>query len=165
VSCEKGPIGEDAVKKRFFFAVLTLVWALGGAAWAQSEEKVVVLRTGEVVRGVTVKEGTAYKVQSELLGPLTIQEVDVVSVHEAGDAADEWQKRKDQLMSDPAAMASIQGMVQDKEILDFVMDPEVQRALKEQDIEALRSNPKFIQFANNPQVQKLVEESMAKEKQ
>lgn len=153
------------MKKRYLFVVLALAWAWGFVVWAQSDEKILVLRTGEVVRGVAVKEGASYKVTSNVLGPLTIQETDVTSIHDATEASGEWEKRKDQLLSDPGAVASLQGMAQDREIMDFVMDPDVQKALKDQDVEALRNNPKFIQFASHPDVQKLAQQMMAKDKQ
>lgn len=153
------------MKKRYVLMALTMAWAWSCAVWAQGDEKVLVLRTGEIVRGAAVKEGASYKVVSGVLGPLTIQETDVTSIHEATEASAEWEKRKNQILSDPGAVASLQGMTQDREIMDFVMDPDVQKALKDQDIEALKNNPKFIQFASHPDVQKLAQDLMAKEKQ
>lgn len=151
--------------KKMLWAVLLAVVFGCGVGLAFAEDKVVVLRSGEVLRGMVVKEGTDYKVTSEILGALTVREADVISIHEAGAVNQEWKRRQEVMMSDPKAMASIQDLAKNKEIVDLVMDPELQAAIQRQDMEALQKNPKFIQFAQNPEIQKLVQESMAKKEQ
>jgi len=160
---EAGPVEKGAMKKNIFCGALAIVMASGWISWAASVETVVVLRSGEVIRGVVVREGPAYKVRSEILGNLEVQAADVISVHEATAPAEELKKRQEELMSDPDTMSSIQDLAQDKEIVALVMDPDMLDAIKRHDIEALQKNPKFIEFAKHPEIQKLVQESMAKQ--
>lgn len=147
---------DKKIKWLVFFAVFFMF----PVALCCAQEKLIKLKDGTVMRAKVIsKEGELYRFESASMGAVNVKASDVVMIAEPDLAnmpkseADEYQKK---IMENPEAMATIQELAQDKQVVEMLSDPALQKAIMNQDVEYLKSNAKFQNFTNNPSIKKIV---------
>lgn len=148
--------------KRFWIFVLAVVvfLATGIVGFAQENpEKVIKLKDGMILRGkVLFQDKETYKIESVILGVLSVKASDVVSVEDVAAVPipaaqmDIYQKK---IVNDPAVMDSVKALAQDPEVVEMLSDPELKSAVLRQDLNYLQNNEKFRKFSDNPSVKRI----------
>ena len=143
--------------KRLIFFVVFFVFP---AVSCHAQEKLIKLKDGTVMRAKVIsKAGDVYSFETASMGAVNVKASDVVMIAEPDltdmpkGEADEYQKK---IMENPEAMAIIQELAQDKQVVEMLSDPALQKAIINQDVEYLTNNAKFQNFTNNPAIKKIV---------
>ncbi len=125
-----------------------------------AQEKIIKLKDGTVMRAkVLSKENNQYRFESSTIGVVVVKESDVLMIEDPSaqnlpqKEADMYQKR---IMENPEAVAAIQELAQDARVLEMLSDPNLKGAIMRQDMEYLKNNAKFQEFANSSTVKKIV---------
>ena len=154
----------DKKMKRLILFVLLFMFPI---ALCYAQEKLIKLKDGTVMRAKVIsKEGELYRFESASMGAVNVKASDVVMIAEPDFAsmpkseADEYQKK---IMENPETMATIQALAQDKQVVEMLSDPALQKAIMNQDVEYLKSNAKFQNFTNSPAIKKIVSDVSKKE--
>ena len=150
-------------------AILALI-LLGAASLAADSR--IELRDGSVLTGELVGVGEGgFRVRSPVLGELEIPESEVLAIRPAdpgsatrtdsGSAAgrgyqSEISGLQEQMVGDPAIMASITALQTDPDLQAALADPDFARRVLAGDIESLRADPRFMRLLKHPAIQAIV---------
>jgi len=147
-------------KFRIFVLAVVVFLAAGALGFAQENpEKVIKLKDGMILRGkIIFQDEETCKIQSVILGILSVKASDVVSVEDVAEAPipparmEAYQKK---IVNDPAVMNSVMALARDPEVVDIISDPELKSAILRQDFNYLQNNEKFRKFSDNPSVKRI----------
>jgi hypothetical protein len=135
-------------------------------ALANAEQ--IVLKDGSTINGEVVSlQSGSYKVKTESLGVITLQQHQVKSIrHGAGSAQPSAssisqiqasqsavQSLQSSISSDPGMMTNILQLQNDPDMQAVLSDPELMRAIQSFDLQALQNNPKIQKLMSNSTVQ------------
>ena len=166
---------------RIILSVIMIVVVACTAAYAGAGVRTITLKDGSTVQGrITGIDNGKYVVESPALGEVRIQEDNVVSIVAAGNSAaiaqsaagaqpvaavseDQLQAAQAKIMADPQAMADIQSIVSDPEIVKLVSDPAFMQAATSRDAAAIQANPRTAELMKNPKVKALIEKLQAEQ--
>ncbi len=138
-------------------------------------DQVINLKDGSQIRGelVSMVNGV-YTVKTQNLGQISINAANVVSVASTDgiapaantaqpqpiskqDVDAQFQKTQAKLMSNPEALADIQELANDPEIMKMLSDPALVQSVTNRDVNAIQTNPKTQALLNNPKMKALME--------
>jgi hypothetical protein len=101
---------------------------------------------------INLKEAQVSRIQS---GNLPVRnEAAGFSEQPSNPAGLDMDSYKQRLMGNPENTAIITGLATDPQIQDLIQDPDIAAAAKSGDLQALMKNKKFMDIANNPEMQK-----------
>jgi hypothetical protein len=147
-------------RSRIFILAAIVFLATGITGFAQENpEKVIKLRDGMIFRGkILSQDEETYKIESIILGVVSVKASDVVSVEDVAAAPippaqiDAYQKK---IINDPVVMDSVKALATDPEVVEMLSDPELKSAILRQDLNYLQNNEKFRKFSDNPSVKRI----------
>ncbi len=142
-------------------------------------DQVIILKDGSHVRGelVSVVNGI-YTVQTATMGQVNVNAGNVVSINngEAQQTAQampaptqtnaaiteqKFQQMQTQIMSNPAALADIQEIAKDPELMKLLSDPALIQSAVSHDVNGITSNSNTQELLNNPKMKALMEKLQA----
>ena len=151
---------------------------------AHSAQKFITLKDGSVIKGTVAGiANQKYTIETNNLGTIEVSESDIESITTSKVAqatkvpvaqnalgglgnpggsgnlgtSGQMQQMQNTLMSDPQMMAEIQTMLQDKELMALLSDPNIIQDLMSNDPSVIQNNPKIMQLMNNPQMKALMQ--------
>lgn len=157
------------------------LWATA-FSFADQVEQVITLKDGSQIKGqLSGIENGVYTVKTPIIGDVHVAASDVASITTGGSAPaaslppaggapvpisdQQIMAQQQSLMANPAAMADLQQMAQDPEIMKALSDPALVQAVTSHDYQALQSNPKLQELMSNPKMQALVQRIADQQKQ
>jgi hypothetical protein len=133
---------------------------------------VITLKDGSVVHGevVSLNNGT-YVINTTNMGQVSTPAQNVASIAENQAAAPateipantnikslpEFQTMQNKIVSNPEAMADIQKLMEDPEVMSIISDPAFIAAVQSGNVASLQSDPRLQKLANNPKIQALMQ--------
>lgn len=151
------------------FLILLFVLAFTQLSWA---EQIINLKDGSIIKGTVISlENNVYRIQTQNLGEIKIQNADVVTItNEDATAASvtsshpenidlkaQVQQAQGNLMSDPTLMNDVQSLAQDPEIIKMLSDPNLVNDIMSYDQKKIEQNPKIKELMENPSMKALME--------
>lgn len=161
-------------------------------SFADQVEQVITLKDGSQIRGqLSGIENGVYTVKTPIIGDVHVTASDVASItnggaapaagitqNNTGNAAASPQAggpipitdqqiaaQQQNLMANPQAVADLQQMAQDPEIMQILSDPALVQAVANHDYQAIQSNPKLQELMSNPKMQALLQKIAAQQQQ
>lgn len=136
--------------------------------------EIITLKDGSQIRGdlVSLNNGV-YSVQTAAMGTINITAGNIVNITNEGATPTQqiipsshqqpnmdavFQQQQAQLMSNPEAIAAIQQMAQDPEIMKILSDPALIQSVTSRDINGVSNNPKTQELLNNPKMKALLDQ-------
>ncbi|MCG6896014.1 MAG: hypothetical protein LJE61_10515 [Thiocapsa sp.] len=147
-----------------------LLWVPGVAVLEAGESRIE-LRDGSVLSGELVGVGDGrYRIRSSVIGEVEVKEADVLSIRptaataasaamlgsapaDPGGGIAGVQRR---IVGDPEILSSVTALQGDPELHAALSDPELVRLVVSGDLEALRSDPRFLRLMEHPAIQAIV---------
>ncbi len=171
------------------FAVLIL--SANTVAFADQPQQVITLKDGSQIKGdVSGIENGVYTIKIPVIGNVHVAASDVASITNAtgngtppvtalptnntnyppasGSAPNMDQQiaaSQQKLMSNPQAMAELEQIAQDPDIMKALSDPTLVQAVTSHDYQAVQSNPKVQELMSNPKMQALLQKLAAQQQQ
>jgi len=147
--------------------------------WADSL-KIITLKDGSKLAGEIISvQNEVYSVKTENLGLLQINGSNIVSItapsldaalpapvlpsqsvspsSDAGQFKNQVQQLQGQFLTNPAFLADIQNLIQDKEIMQLFSDPELLGIISSYNPEKIKNDPKIQQLLQNPKIKELID--------
>jgi hypothetical protein len=163
----------------FFISLFFLATTFG---FADQAEQVITLKDGSQIKGqLSGIENGVYTVKTPIIGDIHVAASDVASITTGGGAPasalpqasgapvpitdQQIMTQQKSLMANPAAMADLQQMAQDPEIMKVLSDPALMQAVSSHDYQALQNNPKLKELMSNPKMQALLQRMTAQQQQ
>ena len=157
--------------------LLLSLYFLSASTFSFAVEQVITLKDGSQIKGeLAGVENGVYTVKTPIIGDVHVNAKDVVNISAGGSIAhavlpaantttpppsadmnQQIQAKQQQLMNNPQAMADLQQLMQDPEIVQLLSDPELVRAVTSRDMTAIQGNPKAQALINNPKMRALME--------
>lgn len=167
----------------FLFSLTLFLCLTGNASAARVAE--IELNDGSIVRGEIVSAGNGvFKVQSETLGAVTIEESKIRNIRVDGSGRPATGERnataavpggtpregtksggaipdemldsvRQRIQGDPEVMGMIGSLQDDPDFQEVLKDPAVMAAVYSGDVSALLANPKFMKILNSHAVQEI----------
>lgn len=161
-------------------------------SFADQSEQVITLKDGSQIKGeLSGIENGIYTIKTPIIGDVHVAAGDVASIttsggasaggvaqNNAGNAAgslaagasnpgmdQQFTAQQQKLMSNPEAMAEVQKIAQDPEIMQALSDPALVQAVTTHDYQALQNNPKLQELMSNPKMQALIQKLAAQQQQ
>jgi hypothetical protein len=152
--------------------------------FADQDEQTITLKDGSQIKGVLsgIQDGV-YTVKTPIIGDVHVAASDVASITNgnvpaaalpaSGPSSATVPANMDQqiaanqkaIMSNPETMATLQGMMQDPDIMQALQDPAVIQAVTSHDYAAVQSNPKIQALMGNPKMQALLQKLASQQQQ
>lgn len=149
---------------------VALLWGLG-VAGLQAGESRIELRDGSVLSGelVGVANGR-YRIRTSVMGEIEVSETDVLSIRPsaadgasnsavttgAADYSGDIAGIQRQLLGDPVMLSSITALQNDPELQSALADPAFVGLVLSGNVEALKSDPRFLRLMGHPAVQAII---------
>ena len=162
---------------RIVVLVMMALALAAGTVQAEPKTRTITLKDGSTIQGkITGIDQGAYVVESPTLGQVKVSEDNVVSVLAPGEQAaltapgassglvlssDQMQNAQAQITSNPQAMADIQALASDPEVVQLISDPAFMQAVQSRDMSAIQANPRTAALMSNPKVKALIEKLQA----
>ncbi|MBF0478312.1 MAG: hypothetical protein HQL26_02405 [Candidatus Omnitrophica bacterium] len=160
-----------------FLPVLTFLFTLCFSPTVNAEN-IIHLKDGSNIKGqVTSLNNGLYTIKTETLGNLTIKAEDVANINnpaipqtkpaetnpqvlqnQMNAASPDIKAMQNKILADPNMMQQVQGLINDKEIMNIIQDPEFMKAIMSQNVEAIKDNPKTEELLKNPNMQKMLQQ-------
>jgi len=161
-------------------------------SFADQVEQVITLKDGSQIKGqLSGIENGVYTVKTPIIGDVHVAASDVASItnggatpaagiaqNNAGNAASlpqagatvpitdqQIMAQQQNLMANPQAVADLQQIAQDPEIMQLLSDPALVQAVTSHDYQALQANPKLQELMSNPKMQALLQKIAAQQQQ
>jgi hypothetical protein len=138
-----------------FIVIAATVTLATGAEISEIE-----LTDGSVITGeIDSLSGGVYTVKSGTLGTIKIEESKIRTIRKksatgtAGDTAGQIKSIQDKMSDDPETMQMIQSLQNDPDFQNILQDPEIMRAIQNNDMATLMANPQFMGLLNKQTVQ------------
>jgi hypothetical protein len=156
------------MKKKIIY-LLVLLSLISSKAFAGANSKIE-LTDGSIINGKIVSyTNGVYAVDSQGAGTVIIKEsmiknigfinapdTQTVTAPENNNLlSPQAEALKNQIMSDPKMMDSIETLKDDPQVQEIINDPEIMNAIKAGDLNALSKNSKFMGLTKNPTIQKI----------
>ncbi|MBF0486175.1 MAG: hypothetical protein HQL16_06650 [Candidatus Omnitrophica bacterium] len=146
-----------------------------------SSSKIITLKDGTRINGQIMNlESGRYAIQSPSMGEVKIKEDDIISITSAdaaaaptapapampqtvqpvkfkGEYAQQMQAVQSEILSNPNAMAQIQELMSDPQIMEALKDPAFVAAIQSGDPNAVQSSPQFQKLLNDPKMQNMIQ--------
>lgn len=152
--------------KRTALLILSLVLSLTATLSAE-EMKTIELTDGSVLTGevVSLSKGV-YTIRTDSMGTLTVPDSKIKTIRAkdpAGAAspapgdvnAGELTSLMSKMMADQDIMSMIDSLKDDPEFMNILQDPEVLKAIQDNNTAALTANPKFMKLMDNATVRNI----------
>lgn len=145
----------------YIVSVILVILSLAAAATAvnAAETRVIELTDGSVITGEVVSlSGSIYTVRSATLGTLRIEESKIRVIRLQGsattsDVGGQAKSLEDRMLGDRGIIDTIRALQDDPDLQKILQDPEIMKAVKTGDIDALMRNPEFMKLLNKQVVQ------------
>jgi len=167
----------------FVFSILIL--SAITTAFADQSQQVITLKDGSQIKGdLAGIENGIYTIKTPVIGDVHVAAGDVASITSGTGNANapvaalqnqasgstpnldaQIAASQQKLMSNPQAMATLQQMAQDPDIMQALSDPALVQAVTSHDYQAVQSNPKIQELMNNPKMQALLQKLAAQQQQ
>lgn len=134
------------------------------------------LNDGSIISGEVVSfDGSTWMIKSASMGTLKIEAAKVVSIRsQAGGSkapakgtstgnkanAVDIQDMQQSIMANEQLMTMIMGLQSDPEVQAILQDPEIMKAVKAGDMNALMANPKFRRLMENAKIKEITREAV-----
>ena len=147
-----------------------LLWGLVPAVLEAGENRVE-LRDGSILSGELVGLANGrYRIRTAVMGEIEVDEADVLSIRPAGqggapasaptaggaDYSSDIAGIQRQLAGDPGMLDSIMALQSDPEIQSALADPAFVGLILSGNVEALKSDPRFLRLLEHPALQAIV---------
>ncbi len=153
---------------RSIIAGVLFVLALSSQIALAGEVREIELTDGSVITGEVLSLSSGiYTIKSDSLGTVRIDEAKIRVVrsrtpassasHPKGGDPMQAESLTDRMMSDKEIMNLIQGLQDDPDFKKILADPEIMRAVKNNDFATLLSKPEFMKLLNKPAVRTIEE--------
>ncbi len=172
---------------KFIFTLTLLFLSANITAFADDAEQVITLKDGSQIKGqlAGINNGV-YTVKTPIIGDVHVAASDVASITNGaadGTAAPvaampaqasgapsnnmdaQIAASQQKLMSNPQAMAELQEMAQDPEIMQALQDPALVQAVTSHNYQAVQSNPQVQALMSNPRMQAFLQKIAAEQQQ
>ena len=167
-------------KGLLFFTALVL--SANSLCFADQVQQVITLKDGSQIKGeLSGIENGQYTIKTPIIGDVHVAASDVASITNGNNPVAAVQTQpsppaavnsdqqiaaaQQQLISNPQAMASLQQMAQDPEVMQALSDPALVQAVTSHDYQAVQNNPKVQELMNNPKMQALLQKIAAQQQQ
>jgi hypothetical protein len=168
----------------FIFLSMTATFS-----FADQADQVITLKDGSQIKGqLAGVENGVYTVKTPIIGDVHVSASDVASITNASASAaaaanntnttvspqagstipitdQQIMTQQQNLMANPQAMASLQEMAQDPDIMKALSDPDLVQAVTTHNYQAIQTNPKMQELMNNPKMQALLQKLAAQQQQ
>jgi hypothetical protein len=165
---------------RFILTAAFLIFSAHSIAFAEQSEQVITLKDGSQIKGtLSGIENGIYTVKTPIIGDVHVASKDVASITSTGAASTPLQNQaptapaanmdaqiaaqQQKLMANPQAMADLQQIAQDPELMQALSDPALVQAVTSHDYQAVANNPKIQELMNNPRMQALLKKLAAEQ--
>ena len=176
---------------KFILILAALILFTNMAVFADQGEQVITLKDGSQIKGnLAGIENGIYTIKTPIIGDVHVAASDVASItNGAGNGTapvaalptnntnyppasgpvpnmdQQIAASQQKLMSNPQAMAELQQIAQDPEIMRALSDPALVQAVTSHDYQAVQNNPKIQELMNNPKMQALLQKLAAQQQQ
>ncbi|MBF0570837.1 MAG: hypothetical protein HQL12_03085 [Candidatus Omnitrophica bacterium] len=173
---------------KVIFIIAILILSANTASFADQAEQVITLKDGSQIKGTLAGiDNGIYTVKTPIIGDVHVAAGDVASITNGnvpvaapstnnaafpGQSSDVTSNMDQQvaanqqrLMANPQAMADLQQIAQDPEIMQALSDPAVVQAVTSHDYQAVKNNPKIQALMTNPKMQALLQKLAAGQQQ
>jgi len=165
---------------KIFGIFIVLLSAFAALSYADQSDQVITLKDGSQIKGhLSGIENGVYTVNTPIIGDVHVAAGDVASITNPGASPagtnqnntnpaasgvsavpitdQQIMTQQQNLMSNPQAMADLQQMAQDPEIMKALSDPAIVQAVTNHDYQSLQNNPKLQELLSNPKMQALLQ--------
>ena len=146
------------------------------AGLVDAAENRIELRDGSVINGELVGiESGVYRVRSQVLGEVRVRESEVLAIRPTTAATSaptssantapqtgELAAIQQQLLANPGIMEAITRLQGDPSVQSALADPEFTRLILSGDLQALRTNPRFLSLRENPAIQAILGQALGR---
>jgi hypothetical protein len=144
------------------------VLALSAQTALAGEIREIELNDGSVITGELLSlSGGIYTIKSDSLGTVRVEETKIRVVRSKTPTSSGMQSNSgariqsgaltDRMMNDTEIMAVIRGLQDDPDFKKILADPEIMRAVKDNDVATLMSKPEFMRLLDKPSVRTIRE--------
>ena len=165
---------------KIIFVLVFLFLSAATFTFADQIEQVITLKDGSQIKGeLSGVENGVYTVKTPSMGDVHVSAGNVASIANsktpmaappvtpvaAPNMDQQIMAQQQKLMANPQAMADVQQIAQDPEIVQLLSDPALVQAVTSHDLQAIQNNPKIKELVNNPKMQALLKKLAAQQQQ
>lgn len=166
---------------KIIFLFSAILFATANTSFADQTDQIITLKDGSQIKGhLSGIDNGVYTVKTPIIGDVHVAASDVASITNGNNPPtaapqpmptaasmpnmdQQIASQQQKLMANPQAIADIQQLAQDPEIMQALSDPAVVQAVTSHDYQAVQNNPKIQALMGNPKMRALLQKIAAQQ--